>query len=215
MARPRIFLLSPATAHGARARGLIAPEPRSPTARQLASAGMRLGDVFTYLSGLYFNGKLTYARRYATPPASLGGEGIYIITMTDGILTPDHRVCVDDLRRYAAAERQTDEGRHAFEVSARALAMTIGPRCDVVFMGSVASGKYTDIIEPAFGERLLFPLELVGRGQLSRGALLFRCVKEDRELEYALMSELVDRGRSALRKQKQGHPKAPRVRRAS
>lgn len=198
MTRPRIFLLSPATAHGARAKTLLAPEPRSPVATQLASAdGMPLGQIFTYLSGLYFNGKLTYARHYSTPPPSLGRTGIYIITMTDGILTPEHRIGLDDLQRYAAAEKQTEDGRRALETSARALAETIGPRCDVVFMGSVASDKYTAIIEPVFGRRLLFPPELVGRGQLGRGALLFRCVRENRELDYVPLADLVDRGRSA------------------
>ena len=195
MPRPTIFLLSPATAHGSRARTLLAPESRTPAAVQFRSPeGMPLGALFRYLSGLYFNGKLAYATAFARPPGEAGG-GIHIITMTDGLLPPESPVRPEDLRRYAAAEAGSESGRRALERSARELADALsadaaGRRCDVIFLGSLASGKYTDALLPAFGERLLYPRALLGLGQLDRGALLFRCVREGRELEYAPVASI-------------------------
>jgi hypothetical protein len=42
-----------------------------------------------------------------------------------------------------------------------------------------------DVLLEALGDRLLFPSEFVGRGDMSRGGLMLRCVRENRELEYA------------------------------
>jgi hypothetical protein len=206
MPRPTIFLLSPATAHGARARTLLAPESRTPAAVQFRSPeGMQLGALFRYLSGLYFNGKLAYATAFARPPAALRG-GIYVITMTDGLLPPETPVRPDDLRRYAAAEQGSEPGRLALERSACALAEALsadadGRRCDVIFLGSLASGKYTGALLPTFGERLLYPRALLNLGQLDRGALLFRCVREGRELEYAPVASIEQpRGRPSKKR---------------
>jgi hypothetical protein len=192
MAQPsKIFLLSPATSHGAKARKLLEPGLKTPAAEQLRSAGgMPLGALFRHLSGLYFNSKLAYARAFARAPAALSGAGVYIITMTDGLLTPDTSVGAAELARFAAAEHGSDEGRLALRRSARALAEAAGARCQAIFLGSLASGKYTDALLPAFGPRLLFPRALLGLGQLDRGALLFRCVREGRELEYAPVAEI-------------------------
>jgi hypothetical protein len=63
----RIFLISPATAHGPRALALRRPGGASPIARRLREQGVPLGDVFSFLSGLYFRGKLEYARAFARP----------------------------------------------------------------------------------------------------------------------------------------------------
>jgi hypothetical protein len=69
-APPRIFVLSPARLDGARARLLF--EPRSSFA---VAAGLRrregvpIGEVFRFVSGLYFRGKLAYAQRFARPTA--------------------------------------------------------------------------------------------------------------------------------------------------
>jgi hypothetical protein len=51
-------------------------------------------------------------------------------------------------------------------------------------LGSIATGKYSDLLLDIFGDRLLFPTEFVGRGDMSRGGLLLRCVREERELAY-------------------------------
>lgn len=188
----RLFLLSPASAHGARARPLLELEPRTPLARRLAGVdGVPLGDVFRYLSGLYFNGKLAYARAFALPPSVIHGEGVYVITLSDGLLVPSVTVRTDDMRRFAAVEMGSEMYGRALERGASTLAEQVGAECDVIFLGSVGSGKYTDLLLPIFGERLLFPPVLLSQGQLERGAFLLRCVQEGRELEYVPLAELL------------------------
>ncbi len=54
----------------------------------------------------------------------------------------------------------------------------------MVLLGSVASGKYVDLLADVLGERLRFPAEFVGRGDMSRGGLLLRCVAAESELQY-------------------------------
>jgi hypothetical protein len=53
-----------------------------------------------------------------------------------------------------------------------------------VLLGSVASGKYVDLLLPIFGRQLLFPHHFVGRGDMSRGGLMLRCVAAGLELDY-------------------------------
>ena len=191
--RPRIFLISPAAAHGARARALLADDARTPLALRLREPpGVPLGAVFRYLSGLYFNGKLAYATAFARPPRTgIAPPGIFVITFTDGLLTPETSIGIDDLRRFAAAEEGGNAaGRATLVRSARSLARTAGEACDAIFLGSLAEGKYTDALLPAFGARLQYPRALRNIGQLDRGALLFRCVRDGRELEYEPVAEL-------------------------
>ena len=66
------------------------------------------------------------------------------------------------------------------ERSARVLHRELGPDCDVVLLGSIASPKYVDILLTVFGDRLLFPVDFVGRGDMSRGGLLLRKAAEGR-----------------------------------
>src|SRR4051794_38787036 len=85
----RIFLLSPATCSGPRAEVLTAG--RSTTslmaARLLSREGVPLGELFTYLSALYFRGKLAYAARFARPPAGLPlAESVQVIAPGEGLL---------------------------------------------------------------------------------------------------------------------------------
>src|SRR4051794_26418727 len=66
---PRIFLLSPARLDGKRAHFLFHPVTMFPAARALHSpAGATIGEIFTFLSGLYFRGKLAYAEAVARRP---------------------------------------------------------------------------------------------------------------------------------------------------
>jgi hypothetical protein len=57
-----------------------------------------------------------------------------------------------------------------------------------VLLGSVATGKYTEPLLEVFGERLLIPKDFVGLGDMSRGSLLLRAVREDEELTYARLA---------------------------
>src|SRR5437870_5647388 len=66
---PRIFLLSPANCNGRRGAQVLSPQSKSEAAQRLRSTdGIPLGDLFSFVSGLYFRGKLTYARHFAAPP---------------------------------------------------------------------------------------------------------------------------------------------------
>jgi hypothetical protein len=78
--------------------------------------------------------------------------------------------------------------------SAKALDTAAGPDCEVVLLGSVASGKYVEVLEPVFGERLLFPSDFIGRGDMSRGGLMLRCVSASNELSYLPVAGAVRHG---------------------
>jgi hypothetical protein len=67
--------------------------------------------------------------------------------------------------------------------------VAVGPDCSAILLGSIATGKYLDVLQQVLGERLRFPLEFVGRGDMSRGGLLLRCVEEGRQLTYAAVPE--------------------------
>ena len=76
----RIFLLSPANCGGSRAKQALSPNAQFALAAALRSPdGAPLGDLFSFVSGLYFRGKLTYARRFAAvadPDNPIVGAGV-------------------------------------------------------------------------------------------------------------------------------------------
>ena len=181
----RIFLLSPASCSGRRAHLVFNPKAGFPLARRLREpAGAPLGEVFSFLSGLYFRGKLTYACAFARPPET--SAGVFIITANAGLLPADEPVTLARLRRFARVNIDVSEARYRRPLAraARALAAAAGEDCEVVLLGSIASAKYVEILGKVFAERLLFPGEFVGRGDMSRGGLMLRCAREGRELEY-------------------------------
>jgi hypothetical protein len=65
---------------------------------------------------------------------------------------------------------------------------------EFILLGSIATGKYVDVLSEAFGERLRFPRDFVGRGDMSRGGLLLQCAREGRELEYVPVAGAVRHG---------------------
>ena len=145
-----------------------------------------MGEVFSFLSGLYFRGKLTYARSFARAP--VGVPGVMVITPCEGLRSPDDRVRLPLLRRYGQVGIDPADPRYRRPLmrDARALfsALQGSASWEVVLLGSVASGKYAELLTDAFGERLVFPADFVGRGDMSRGGLLLRCVADGRELDY-------------------------------
>ena len=58
------------------------------------------------------------------------------------------------------------------------------PAARIVILGSIATGKYIDTLLEIFGERLQFPKDFVGRGDMSRGGLLLRASRSGDELAY-------------------------------
>lgn len=196
---PRIFLLSPANTSGARGRMLLSERAKFPLATELRSAGgAPICDVFSFLSGLYFRGKIAYALRFAQPPRrrSPVADAIWVITPSAGLVRADTMVTLADLKRFASVDVSAANAayRAPLEATARELARRIGRRTDVVLLGSIASAKYVDVLAGIFGARLLFPLEFVGRGDMSRGGLMLRCVRESRELEYVPVAGAVRHG---------------------
>ena len=168
----------------------MSPNATFALAAALRSAdGAPLGDFFTFISGLYFRGKLTYARRFARPPDPANpivGGGVQVITPNAGLRSPDTLVTHAAVRAFARGDIDIDNRnyRRPLEASARTLVAEIGPDCDVVLLGSVASPKYVEVLTAIFGERLLFPIAFVGRGDMSRGGLLLRQAHDGVELDY-------------------------------
>jgi hypothetical protein len=183
----RIFLLSPASTGGERARIVFNPEARFDLAQRLRTPeGAMLGEVFAFLSGLYFRGKLQYALTFARPPEGL--DGVLVITPSRGLRPPWERTTLDALRRFAEVPIDLRQPRYTKPLlrDTRALAAALAPhpRAEVVLLGSIASGKYVELLSAALGDRLRFPSDFVGRGDMSRGGLLLRCVAAGRELDY-------------------------------
>jgi hypothetical protein len=197
-APPRIFLLSPARAGGRRAELLLDGHGRFPLAERLrAGAAVTLGEAFSFLSGLYFRGKLAYAGRFARPPE--GMVGVYVITTNRGLLPAETAVTAAELRAFAAVEIRPDDPRYREPLRRDLAAIERAGQSDalapeLVLLGSVATGKYVDVLLDVVGERLLFPTEFVGRGDMSRGALLLRAARADRELAYVPVATAVRRG---------------------
>jgi hypothetical protein len=195
---PRVFLLSPANCGGTRARQVLSPAARFPLAERLRSEGAPLGELFSFVSGLYFRGKLTYARAFAAPPEPgnpLVGAGVQVITPNAGLRSPDTLVTSAAVRAFARGDVDAANAayRRPLERSARALARELGD-CEVVLLGSIASPKYVDVLLGIFGERLRFPLEFVGRGDMSRGGLLLRQAAAARELQYVPVAGAIRHG---------------------
>jgi hypothetical protein len=184
MTQHRIFLLSPAHSGGERAKMLLSDRAEFDLALTLRQGRAPLGEVYAFLSGLYFRGKLAYSKVFATPPP--GTSGSLVITPGRGLVPPETPITIDELRAMAAVRIDLDEPlyRAPLERDARTLDRAAGPECRYVLLGSLATSKYTEPLLKVFGERLLFPAEFVGRGDMSRGGLMLRCADEGRELNY-------------------------------
>jgi len=188
--RRQIFLLSPASCGGKRAALLFNDRAEFDIAKRVRSEeGAPLGEVFSFLSGLYFRGKITYARMFENPPPRRA-SGVHIITPTDGLCSPYVIVTLKDLERFATVPIEAEESRYRWplERDAKKLAEKIGSKCDVVLLGSVATGKYVDVLQPIFGDRLLFPQEFVGHGDMARGGILLQRAASGIELTYIPVS---------------------------
>ncbi|HET7453267.1 MAG TPA: hypothetical protein VFL12_11025, partial [Thermoanaerobaculia bacterium] len=167
----RVFVLSPASCAGERARLLIRTNADFPLARRIRQPeGAPIGEVFSFLSGLYFRGKLAYARTFSGP------ERVFVITPCRGLVSPEAMVTGRDIRAFAAVPIDAGERRYRrpFERDVRRLAESLSPGDEVVLLGSIATPKYIDVLGPLLGERLRFPVEFAGRGDMSRGGLLLR-----------------------------------------
>ncbi|MET0342843.1 MAG: hypothetical protein ABW252_17690 [Polyangiales bacterium] len=198
MGSHRVFLLSPARTSGPRAAALVAGAGE--LGRALAAPeGALLGDVFAYLSSLYFRGKLAYALRFGA--VGLGAPGALIITPGHGLCRPSTRLTAPQLAALGTVDVSADNPAFVAPLlrDAAKLHAAVGVDTEVVLLGSIATGKYVDPLLRVFGARLMFPREFVGRGDMSRGGLLLRAVRVEEELSYAQVEATERRGRRARR----------------
>ena len=183
----RVFLLSPANCSGERAQLLFSARAAFPLARRLRAGGVPLGEVMSFVSGLYFRGKLAYAETFGIP---------LVITADAGLRPADTPVTVGMLRASARVDIDAANPRYRrpLEESARAVAALLKPDDSVTLLGSIASDKYVAALLGIFGDRLTFPIDFVGRGDMSRGGLLLRCVRAGRELDYVPVAGAIRHG---------------------
>ena len=139
------------------------------------------------MSGLYFRGKLAYARRF--------GQA-WVITPDRGLIPADTPITADVLVGFAGVEISPENPayRAPLEATTRSLAASAGAEAEFVLLGSVASEKYVEVLGAVFGSRLVFPSTFVGRGDMSRGGLLLRAAASGSELEYVPVLGAVRRG---------------------
>jgi hypothetical protein len=173
-------------------------------ARRLRNDGLPLGELFSFISGLYFRGKLVYARAFASPP--VGMPGILVITAGRGLVSPDALMTHNEMMEIADVPVDAGEPRYRMplERDAQELLRKAGKRCEIVLLGSIATAKYVEPLLGIFDQRLLFPSAFVGRGDMSRGGLMLRSVREGAELGYEPVGSAVRHGPRP--------PKLPKIR---
>jgi hypothetical protein len=196
-----VFVLSPARCGGERA-AMLASSRTSGLGLQLQDRTAPLGDVFAWLSALYFRGKLAYAQRFAA-----GGDGVpgtLVMAPGQGLRPPESPISADELRAMGRIDIESD----AFVAPLRRDAHQLGELCGrdarVVLLGSIATDKYVDPLLDVFRDRLVFPECFVGRGDMSRGGLLLRAARSGEELSYRPIAGAVRHGKRP--------PKLPRRR---
>ena len=180
----RVFLLSPARAGGPRYKMLLREQANFDVAVRLRQGIATIGEVYAFISGLYFRGKLTYAHAFpASPP---GIPPALVIVPGVGLIPPDTPISIEQLQAIADVPVDEDNAayRDALLEAARLIDEYAGSSCLYVLLGSIASGKYTGPLLELFGDRLMFPVDFVGRGDMSRGGLMLRRAHSGEELSY-------------------------------
>jgi hypothetical protein len=163
---------------------LLRSQARFDTAVRLREGAASIGEVYTFISGLYFRGKMAYAEAFrASPP---GIPSALVIVPGAGLVPPETIITIDQLRAIAGipVDCYNEAYRTALLKSAQLLDQHAGPGCDYVLLGSIASAKYTEPLLQIFDSRLLFPADFVGRGDMSRGGLMLRHARSGIELQY-------------------------------
>ena len=187
----RVFLLSPAHCGGLRAQLLLREEASFGLAERLRSGETTLGETFSFLSGLYFRGKLTYATTFTSDPADR-----LVITTHRGLVRADAPLTRRALQAFGKVDIDVADPRYSrpLQRDAKRLLARLGDR-EVVLLGSIASKKYVELLTEIFGARLLFPSDFVGRGDMSRGGLLLRAARAREELRCEPVRGAVRTGR--------------------
>lgn len=158
---------------------------------RVREAGAPLGEVFSFLSGLYFRGKLAYGVAF-----SRSANDVLVIAPGRGLVAADTIVTLADLEAMAKVPVAADNPRFRdpLDRDVTALADNLGEDDVVILLGSIATDKYVEVLQRRLGGRLRFPSAFVGRGDMSRGGLMLRCVSAREELEYVPLAGAVRRG---------------------
>jgi hypothetical protein len=174
---------------------LLSPNAEFELALRLRNSSVPLGEVFSFISGLYFRGKLAYAERFKNPPPGI--SGVHIITATSGLLLPQEPMTLERLKSISTSsvDPENPDYRTPLDRDAFRLRELAGTETQVVLLGSIATEKYALPLLEVFGEQLLFPKDFVGRGDMSRGGLLLRCCSTGSALEYVPVLGANRRGR--------------------
>jgi hypothetical protein len=208
----KLFLLSPAYASGERARMVMSDRAQFDLARRLRSSeGATIAEVFTFLSGLYFRGKIAYANTFAR--VNNDSSGVLVITPTRGLVDADTRIGVNDLREFAEVDVDLADPRYRkpLERDAKRLAKKLSTKCEVILLGSIASKKYVEVLLTHLGGQLRFPGDFVGRGDMSRGGLLLRCAADAQELNYISVQGAVLHGIRPPKLEPRRYPKGSAI----
>jgi len=179
-----VFLLSPATLGGIRAKQFTSPRAKFDAAVQYRSPeGVPIALAFAFMSALYFRGKIAYALHFG------GIENTFVITPGFGLVPPHWPLNAERMKKMQKTDVDANSRAYAkpLRETANALAAELDADAQVILLGSVATGKYVDVLWPIFGNRLRFPSSFAGLGDMSRGGLMLRAVRTNRELEYTTL----------------------------
>ena len=168
---------------GIRGQRLLSETGPSELARRLRESSAPIGEVYRFISSLYFRGKLEYAEKFQNPPS--GVAGVQIIT-GHGLMLPQTTISLTELRRISATEIDAGNSdyRRSLDCDLLKLREMSSGETEIILLGSIATSKYITPIREVFGERFLFPKEFRGLGDMSRGSILLKCCSQGRELAY-------------------------------
>ena len=185
----RIFLLSPASTSGLRAKQLASPRAKFPTALRFQAGEVMIAEAFAFMSALYFRGKIAYALHFG------GTDNTFVIAPGFGLVPPTWTMTPERMKKMSRTDVDVKDRTYVKTLRDTATKLAAAaPDSEVVLLGSIASGKYVDVLWPIFGERLRFPVAFAGLGDMSRGGLMLRAVRADRELEYVKLDAPRHRG---------------------
>jgi hypothetical protein len=189
-----MFLLSPANTSALRGQLLLKKNSQFELAHRIRRQGAPLGESFSFISSLYFRGKLAYAKAFGNSPP--GMPPMLALTTSRGLLSPETTITMDELIEMSGVPIDLGDSRYREPLvrDARALADQLPPGSKIVLLGSIATGKYVDPLLEVFGPNLLFPEKFVGRGDMSRGGLMLRCAESRLELDYVPVASAIRRG---------------------
>src|SRR5580704_1190505 len=100
----RVFLLSPANTSATRGQLLLNSNSEFELAQRIRRQGAPLGELFSFISSLYFRGKLADAK--AGFPSTL------VVTTSRGLLSPETVITLDDLLEMSAVPIDPGDARY-------------------------------------------------------------------------------------------------------